>query len=244
MPEGPSIVILKEAVQPFIGKRIKLVEGNTKKIDIAPLKGKRIIDFKSWGKHFLICLPDYTIRIHLMLYGSYLINARKETPVRLGFKFEQGEINFYSCSVARIDAPLDEVYDWSADVMSKMWDSEKAIQKLKQHPDTLVCDALLDQHIFSGVGNIIKNEVLYRIRVHPETVVGKLPAAKLNELTRETVHYSAQFLQWRKEFTLRKHWLAYSQTRCSRDDAPFHKKKLGKTMRRSFYCSVCQKLYH
>ncbi|MGJ9419020.1 hypothetical protein ACHAC9_14805 [Massilia sp. CMS3.1] len=26
---------------------------------------------------------------------------------------------------------------------------------------------LLDQDIFSGVGNVIKNEVLFRIRVHP-----------------------------------------------------------------------------
>ena len=31
----------------------------------------------------------------------------------------------------------------------------------------MVCDALLDQTVFAGVGNIIKNEVLFRTGVHP-----------------------------------------------------------------------------
>ncbi|MER3465444.1 MAG: endonuclease, partial [Chitinophagaceae bacterium] len=39
----------------------------------------------------------------------------------------------------------------------------------------MVNDALLDQEIFSGVGNIIKNEVLYRIEVHPLSTIGALP---------------------------------------------------------------------
>ena len=46
---------------------------------------------------------------------------------------------------------------------------------LKLQPDTLVCDALLDQDLFAGVGNIIKNEVLFRTRVHPESTIGDLP---------------------------------------------------------------------
>lgn len=32
---------------------------------------------------------------------------------------------------------------------------------------------LLEKEIFAGVGNIIKNEMLYRARVHPESIVGK-----------------------------------------------------------------------
>ena len=63
---------------------------------------------------------------------------------------------------------LNEVYDWTADMMNSGWDPKAAKKKLKDHPDMLVCDALLDQNIFAGVGNIIKNEVLFRIRVQPE----------------------------------------------------------------------------
>jgi endonuclease-8 len=54
---------------------------------------------------------------------------------------------------------------------------------------------LLDQHVFSGVGNIIKNEVLHRIRVHPESTVGGLPSRKLGEMIRQARDYSFDFLR-------------------------------------------------
>ncbi len=243
MPEGPSIVILKEAVQSFKSKIVKRATGNTKKIDISLLEGKQILDFKSWGKHFLICFSKFTLRIHFMLFGSYRINENKDAQPRLSLQFAKGEINFYACSIILLDQPLDKLYDWSADVMSEYWDDKQALHKLKEKPDMLVCDALLDQTIFAGVGNIIKNEVLFRIRVHPESKVGKLPTAKRKELVREAVNYSFQFLEWKKEFTLKKHWLAHTKSTCPRDQAPLVKAYLGKTNRRSFFCEVCQVRY-
>lgn len=244
MPEGPSIVILKESVQQFIGQKIESATGNSKKVDAGRLAGETITDFKSWGKHFLICFPEFTIRIHLMMFGSYRINEHKDTAPRLGLCFEGGgELNFYACSVQLIDGPLNDAYDWTADVMNEAWDEGQAIAKLRNHPGMLVCDALLDQHIFSGVGNIIKNEVLFRIRVHPLSLTGKLPLPKLKELIRESVIYSFEFLEWKKEFTLKKHWKAHTKKICPRDHMPFQKAYLGKNKRRSFFCTVCQKLY-
>lgn len=243
MPEGPSIVILKETAQAFTGEIILKAEGNSKQINIADIPGNKITAFKSWGKHFLICLPHFTIRIHLMLFGSCLINSRKPRPPRLSLIFKNGELNFYSCSVARIDSHLEEVYDWSEDVMNSEWDSRKAIQKLKLHPERMVCDALLDQHLFSGVGNIIKNEVLYRTNIHPESLLGKLPSNKVEELVQETVNYTFQFYEWRKAFVLKKHWQVYNQRICPRDNTPILRRKTGKGQRRSFYCPTCQLLY-
>jgi endonuclease-8 len=178
-----------------------------------------------------------------MLFGSYRINEGKSTPARLSLQFDDGELNFYACSVQQIDTPLDEIYDWSADVMNPDWNPAKAEEKLKSHPTMLVCDALLDQHIFSGVGNIIKNEVLFRIHIHPKTQVGALPPGKLHELISEAVIYSFDFLTWKKEFTLRKHWLAHTKKTCPRDGMPLIKEYLGKTNRRTFYCEFCQELY-
>src|SRR3954464_1422785 len=134
MPEGPSIVILKEEVQPFKGKKIKSASGNTKIIDVNALKGKTVTDFKSWGKHFLICFKDFTIRIHFMLFGSYRINTQKDTPARLSLVFKNGELNFYACSVKIIDEPLNELYDWTEDIMSDSWDEAAAKKKLLVKP--------------------------------------------------------------------------------------------------------------
>ena len=91
MPEGPSIVILKEAVESFTGQSVKAVRGNSK-IDQERLLNKQVIEFKSWGKHFLICFDGFTVRVHFLLFGSYLVNERKDKPVRLSLEFENGEL--------------------------------------------------------------------------------------------------------------------------------------------------------
>jgi endonuclease-8 len=242
MPEGPSIVILKEAVAKFKGKKVLEAGGNTK-VELPPLEGLKLIDFKSWGKQFLICFKGFTIRVHFLLFGTYRIDEKKEAKPRLFLRFANGEINFYTSSIQLIEDDLDEVYDWSADVMNPGWSASKAKKKLKEDPDILVCDALMNQHIFSGVGNIIKNEVLFRIKVHPLSRIGALPAAKLNALVKEAVVYSFEFLDWKKKFELKKHWLVYNQKTCPRDLIPFKRKNLGKGQRRTFYCEACQVRY-
>jgi len=243
MPEGPSIVILKEEVKKLglEGQIIECVGGNTT-IDKERLLNKKVLDFKSWGKHFLICFDDFTLRIHFMLFGSYRINERKESLVRLSIGFKHDELNFYTCSVKFIEANANDFYDWSADVMSDEWDHNKAIKKTALKTDTLICDVLLDQNIFSGVGNIIKNEVLYRVGLHPLNKVSAIPKSKLALLIKETRIYSFDFLKWKKAFVLKKHWLVHTKKNCPLGH-PIEKAYLGKTNRRNFYCSTCQKLY-
>ena len=149
MPEGPSLIILRDSVQEFKGKKIVEVTGNSK-IEIQQLLNQKIIDFKTMGKHFLICFQGFSIRIHLLMFGTYKINERKEIIPRLGLKFKKGELNFYTCSVQVIYEPLNDIYDWSSDIMSPNWDPKSAMMKLKTKKDSFVCDVLLDQNIFSG----------------------------------------------------------------------------------------------
>jgi endonuclease-8 len=242
MPEGPSIVIVKDAVKKFCGKRILKAAGNAK-IDTAIMENKIIRDSKSWGKHLLICFDDFTIRIHFLMFGTYRINEKKETTPRLSLQFKKGELNFYTCSIKIINENLDEVYDWSADTMNKTWDPKKALKKLRSNPTMMACDALLDQDIFAGVGNIIKNEVLFRIFVHPESLLASIPISKRKQLVAEAVNYSFEFLNWKKAFVLKKHWLVYNKKICVRCHIPLEKKHLGKNSRRSFFCNNCQVLY-
>jgi len=242
MPEGPSMVILKEEVQAFKGKKILEASGNSK-IDIPELVNKRVVDFKTWGKHFLICLPKLTLRIHFLLFGKYSINETRQGKPRLALTFTNGSLYFYSCSIKEIHESLDEVYDWKVDVMNKHWDAAAARKRLKAHPDMLICDALLDQTIFAGAGNIFKNEVLFRTRVHPKSLVGKIPPRKLTEIVKQVHLYAFDFLKWKKAFVLKQHWEAHTKKICPRDNIPFHKEYLGKGERRSFFCEQCQVLY-
>jgi len=243
MPEGPSIVILREEAAPFTGQRIERAEGSAR-LDKQRLVGQKIHALRSWGKHFLIELDDVSLRIHLLLFGSYRINERKESIPRLSLGFANGELNFYGCSVQVIEGLLDDAYDWSADLLSDAWNPRAALKKLRTRPNLLACDALLDQTLFAGSGNIIKNEVLFRIRVHPLSTLGALPAAKLRELVAEARQYSFDFLEWKRAGVLKAHWLAHTKKTCPRCRIPFtYAKALGRSKRRSFYCERCQKRY-
>lgn len=252
MAEGPSIVILKERASVLLGQEIVRVVGNTP-IAKERLLRQRIVGLRSFGKHFLVELPAFTLRVHLLMLGSYCIDERKAKPIRLGFGVESGtEINFYSCAVKFIEEPLEQVYDWRSDVMADRWDAALARRKLRADPEALVCDALLDQTVFAGVGNVIKNEILFRIRLHPLSTVGALPAAKLRELVTQARQFTFEFYEWKKADvdgdkavwqgdTLAGHWRVHNKKTCPRCDIPLVKAHLGELDRRSFYCENCQR---
>jgi endonuclease-8 len=242
MPEGPSLIIARDAMAMFVGKKVLAVTGNSR-VAKERMLNKKLLAIRTWGKHLLLEFDRFSVRIHFLMFGTYRVNEAKEAPARLSVVFKSGVLNFYTCSVKIIEEPLDEIYDWSADVLSDEWDPRAARKKLKAMPSMFVTDALLDQTIFAGVGNIIKNEVLFRIRVHPKSTVGALPSRKLGELVKEARNYSFDFLEWKKEYTLRKHWLAHTKKTCPRDGDRIVKEYLGKTQRRSFFCNTCQMLY-
>jgi endonuclease-8 len=70
-----------------------------------------------------------------------------------------------------------------------------------------------------------------------------LPSRKLTELIKQARVYSFEFLEWKKAFVLKKHWLAHTKKVCPRCDVALKLKILGKTQRRTFYCERCQVKY-
>lgn len=242
MPEGPSLILFREDLLRFTGQTILTISGSSK-INQQKLLGKKINEIKLWGKHMLLCFDDFTIRIHFLMFGTYYINSEKDRVPRLTIQFEKDYLNLYACGVKMIEEPLDKIYDWTADVLSPLWNPKAAQKKLKAIPDTMVTDALLDQTIFSGVGNIIKNEILHIIKVHPESRVGALPPRKLRVMVEQASAYSHQFLQLKREGVLRKSWAVHTKKTCPRDETKISKEHLGQTDRRTFYCATCQQLY-
>ncbi len=244
MPEGPTLIILKEAVQALHleGKKLLKLDGNSE-IDKKPFFNKKVVEFRTWGKHFLICFNDSTIMVHLMLFGSYLINNRKEAKLRLGLHFKSDEINFYTTNVKVYDQSVDELYDWSVDIMADEWKPSLAFKKVKLHPKTLICDILMDQQIFSGCGNIIKNEALYLSGLHPENKIENVPDNKLKELIKKVRLFSFQFLKAKKSDTLGELFKVYGKKICPKTKNELKKEYMGKGRRRTYFCEKCQVLY-
>jgi endonuclease-8 len=240
--EGPSIVILVEEAQKFIGERVKECGGSSKVIDPKALCGQKLLDLKSWGKHFLLIFEKQVLKVHFLLFGSYRIDdPRPDRTPRLSLRFKSGEMDFYACSIREVTEPLDALYDWGIDVMSPGWDEQRVVNKLADEGDATLGDALLDQEVFAGVGNIIKNEVLFRMRLHPDVKVKALTKPELRLLALEARLYSLQFYVWKKQYLLRKNWRIFRKANCPVCGAKVKSETTGARKRRSFFCPVCQK---
>lgn len=257
MPEGPSIAILRDRLASFTGRTVRDAAGRAA-LDLSRVRSRRLRGIRSWGKHLLLAFDGFSLRIHLLLFGTCLIHGGKgsdgeggdgegaasATP-SVSLRFEGGGgIDFKAASAQWVEGDLDAAYDWSTDVLSPNWDPHAAQAKLRARPGELACDVLLDQTIFAGVGNIIKNEVLFRILVHPLSRVDALPDAELSQLVAQARDYSFDFLEWKRRNVLKRHWQVHERSRCPRcQQALASVRKLGKRQRRSFHCDRCQRLY-
>ena len=249
--EGPSLVLAREQLAPFTGKEVLAVAGNTK-VGKEVLLGKQVREIFSWGKHLVFQFDTVAMRVHFMLFGTFQAEVegawvtgdyrRKAQTPRLVLEFANGRIEMYSCSVKFFEDPsLKSSYDFSTDVLAPEWDPGAAYKKIMRQPDERIDDILLDQEIFAGVGNIIKNEILFLARVRPERTVRELTPKKRRELIALARSFSRQFYEWRKVFLLKKNLVIYRKPVCPVSGTKVVRAKTGKRQRWSFWCPVCQK---
>jgi endonuclease VIII len=249
--EGPSLFLAKEQLKPFKKKVVISVSGNTR-IDKGRFEGQTVKDIFSWGKHLLFQFDGFALKVHFLLFGTFravvegksVTGDYKPTRVtRLAFAFENGQIEMYNCSVHIIEHPrLKTTYDYATDIMSPAWDSALAYRKMKRFPDAEIGDVLLDQDIFGGVGNIIKNEVLSLARINAKELVRDLSPKERRKLIDLARLFSKQFYKWRKQFVLRRNLKIHRKGICPHCGGKVAHIKTGSRYRWSHYCPICQKL--
>jgi endonuclease VIII len=248
--EGPSLVILREELQIFIHQRVLEATGNSKQ----PKESlrERILDrIDTWGKLLFLTftssqssIPPIITRTHFLMFGSYRINDPRVggTP-RLALRFETGIVYFYSCSIQFSSEPLWNAVDHRLDLMSDKWNAHHVAGLMGKKDDSLLCDLLLDQSVFAGAGNIVKNEVLFNIRRHPLTKLSCIPRKHWPRLARAVRDYCWNFYVWKKKFELKRHWQVYRQGKCPICGTKVIRTNLGKYLRKTFYCSRHQPLH-
>jgi endonuclease-8 len=244
MPEAPQVRIIVNKLQAFVGQKILEATTLEKDFDVSRLKGKSIEEILVFGKQILFRFDDFTVRYHLLMFGVVRINgSNPKGKLRLGLKFMDSEFNLYAGDIYYIEEPLDQVFDWSTDVMSEKWDADKALQKLKHHEDELISDVLIDQDIFNGLGNKGVNESLYRTKVHPASKVGALPPALRKKIIREAVDFSLDYYDWELKGIAKKEFSVYLKKTCPVHGTPLKHEKIGTNGRKCHFCDECQKLY-
>lgn len=241
MPEGPSILYLKDQLQPFKGKIVKKA-GGYGPMSASWIKGKKLINIEAWGKQLLLIFTNGVVKIHLGLFGDILINERKKVNRSFYLEFAKGEINGYVVKATQLKKPLEETYDWRTDVLHPVFDKAYIKKLLKKHAGETIDNVLMDQNIFTGVGNKIRNEALYRAAIHPLSITGKIPAAKITKLINEVVAYSRIFYNQLRKKGVNDGFKVYQQ-KFAGDGSEVTMKVLPKTKRKIYFSEHRQKLY-
>jgi formamidopyrimidine-DNA glycosylase len=73
--EGPSIHLAAEQLQPFIGRRVCRVEGNSR-IGIERFHGQVLREVFAWGKHLVFQFHGFALRVHFMLWGTFAATVK------------------------------------------------------------------------------------------------------------------------------------------------------------------------
>ena len=244
--EGPSVKVIAEKLAGFVGKTVTAAAGNAR-IDKDILQGKEIKAIFSRGKNLVITFPDFAMKLHFLMYGSYRINEeRGGLQPRLALRFDSAEmLNFYNCSVRILSThQLEELNDGAFDIMSENWKPERVLEQVSKMHRELICDVLLDQKVFAGIGNIIKNETLFMAKLHPQSRVENIPEEKLKEVILNARAFSARFYDVRKrDDKLNTHLHIYRKKQCPVCNEKVVMKRTGKRQRISFFCPSCQILY-
>ncbi len=241
MPEGPSILHLKNKLLPFINKKVTNA-GGYGKMPTAWIKGRKLLDILTWGKHLLFVFSNGTVKVHLGLFGEIIINERKKVNRSFFLEFTKGEINGYVVRAQKLDNSLEEIYDWRTDILSDHYDPSFVKSLLKTMPDKAIDDVLMDQDVFTGVGNKIRNEALYRAGIHPLSLIGKIPAVKISRLIKEVEKYARLFYKELETNGVNKTFSVYQQEFAA-DGSEVTMKVLPRSKRKIFFSEHAQKLY-
>ncbi|KAM8919139.1 endonuclease 8-like 2 isoform 1-T1 [Lycaon pictus] len=143
---------------------------------------------------------------------------------------------FYNCQMSWRSSALVQP---TSDILSEKFHRGQALEALgREQP---VCYTLLDQRYFSGLGNIIKNEALYRAGIHPLSLGSLLSPRHLEALVDHVVEFSADWLQGKFQGK-QQHTQIYQKEQCPVGH-PVMKDAFGPPggfQRLTWWCPQCQ----
>jgi len=242
--EGPPLRVIAEELSQLTDEYVTEVSGNSK-MQKEQLIGQKVLQVFSWGKNLFLQFPQFSLKVHFLMFGSYRFNEERNMVPRLSLVFSKDTLNLYNCSVKILsNSDVKNLYDKELDIMSENWNLAKVTGLVSSLSQDFICDVLLNQSVFAGVGNIIKNEALFKSEVHPLSVVERIPKKKLAGIASEARNFSLEFYQAvKKGDNIRSRLTIYGKKICPICGGRVVFRKTGKTKRISYFCPSHQKLY-
>jgi formamidopyrimidine-DNA glycosylase len=196
MPELPEVETIVRELRPRLtGRHIVAAEVLHPRIarfcreDLASVSlGRRIEEVLRHGKFILLRLDRGWITIHLGMTGKILFDSRPGVHTRAVFALDDSTMLYD-------DPRMFGSIEWSAEPVRTARLGPDAFEADDLPPELLrrrtpVKAALLNQSVFSGIGNIYADEALFRAGIHPRRRADRLSparAARLVSVIREVM---------------------------------------------------------
>ncbi len=263
MPEGDTLHRAANRLRPALaGATLRRFEAR-RLLGDRPSVGVTIRDVEAVGKHLLIHFADgLTLRTHLGMPGSWHLypdGARWRKPrhlVRALVAVDGWEAVCFSAPQVQTYRPAqpggalgtsrEPIGHLGPDLCTPDVDLDAALARYRAaDPSTIAAEALLDQTLASGIGNVYKSELLHRCRVDPFVTIGEVP-----EAVRRQVLIAANRLLVHNLTTSRRTTVAgpagsvavYGRARrpCPRCGTPVRMTRHGTQNRSTYWCPRCQ----
>jgi endonuclease-8 len=244
--EGPGVRTIADRLSPLVGKILTAAEGRSR-FPIGNLLGKPVERIYPVGKLLFLRFPEYTLRVHLLMWGRYRLNGEIPRKIpRLTLTFDDGStLRFYASAIALLPSEdVKRIYDPSLDPMDDAWDRDRAVRLMGGKGGEWICDSLMDQEILPGVGNIIKNEALFSARVGPASPSGCIPPEILSRLLVAVRDFSFTWYRCDQEGKRINPFLKiYRKKACPACGGRVESGRIGSLERISYWCPACQVRY-
>jgi endonuclease-8 len=236
----------------------------------APLAGRAIERVHSAGKHVLMHFSGgLVLRTHMRMNGSWHIYRvgerwqRPRTAMRIVIATADFEAVGFNIPVAEFvpEASLKrvaELRELGPDVLAENFDPTAVLANLRTRANEEIADALLNQRVLAGLGNVYKSEVLFMCRLNPSTRVADLSDAdciSLIETARRvltanvkegippmTTYSSLRRTTGRSDPKARLWVYGRARLPCRRCGTPIAVRKQGADARLTYWCGGCQSL--
>ena len=181
MPEGDTVHLVAARLHRGLASRtLTKTDFRVPQHATVDLSGYRVEEVAARGKHLLVRIaPDVTLHTHLKMEGEwhlYRTGERWRAPgwqARVVLETDRWVAVGFSLPVLDLLARHEEqgvVGHLGPDPL-RNWDEYEALHRLRAATGRSIADALLDQRVIAGLGNVYKSEICFLRGVHPDTLV-------------------------------------------------------------------------
>lgn len=200
MAEGHAVARWADALQALVGEQVREIHVPPRWRDRANnLVGTEIAAVRTHGKHLVLSFSnDWVIHTHAMQYGSWQIGSRREALrkderfIRLRLTTPRRRAVFFHGPVMEVltrdeFASHERFHSLGPDLLHDDFDVEAVCRALAAQGDREIGDAILDQRVVAGIGNIYKSEGLFLALIHPLRPSRDVQTDELRVLFRELI---------------------------------------------------------